>query len=307
MSFTNYPNGVTSLGLPLVGSGSDIPVTITGTYFFVNSSTGSSGNTGLSPEASVATITQALAKCTDSKGDVIIVAPGYTETIATAGGLTVSKIGVSIIGLGRGSMRPTLTLSATDSTIAVSAADVLIKNILCKGTVAELVTVFNVTAAGCTLDGVDFAGGATSTIKFLTTSVAADFLTIQNCHHFTTAAVTANAWWLQLTGCDDVVIRNNILHIVTSNHAASGCIGGLTTESLRVCITNNRLINLGTSCLGLSMLASSTGTVAYNTLGNSKTNGVGSMQPASCHFFENYETNETAKSGMLDPVTDTNA
>jgi hypothetical protein len=227
---------------------------------------------------------------------------GHAETLATAGAITASKANVKIIGLGSGNERPTLTLSATASTIAVTAANVLFKNFIITGSIAELVTVFNITAAGCTLDAVDFAGGATSTIKFLTTSAAATKLTIQNCVHVTTAAVTANAWWIQLTGADDARIINNSFNIVTSNNAASGAIGGLTTASVRVLVKYNDIYVLGTSVLPLSMLAGSTGILAYNNIGCSKTAAAGGVQPASCYCVQNFITNVVTTSGKLDPV-----
>jgi hypothetical protein len=307
MPITKYPRGLSSFGVPLPAG--SLPIT-TGTYFYVDSASGNgnAGNTGTDPSSPLATIAQALAKCTNSKCDVIVVMPGHTETLTGAGGLTINKIGVSIIGIGTGSLRPTLTLATpTTTTIAVTAANYTMKNFIITGTIAELVTVFNVTAAYCTLDGVDFAGGDTSTIKFLTTSAAATNFRMFNCIHKTTAAVTAHSWWIQLTGADDAVIENNYFHIVKSNNAGSGVLGGLTTESLRINFNNNRCVCLGTAVLAIAPLASSTGTIAYNTVGNSKTNGVGTIAPASCHAFENYETNEVTKSGMLDPVTDTNA
>lgn len=306
MGMTPFPNGLSSMGVPIIGSGPTIPFT-TGKYIFCSSVVGSDGNSGLNKNQPVATVDKALAKCTANKGDVIIVMPGHTETVASVGALTFDVAGVTLVGIGNGSLRPTFTLSATASTIAVTAADTRINNIIITGSIAELVTVFNVTAPSLTLDAVDFDGGATSTIKFLTTSALAKKLTMVNCVHKTTAAVTAVAWWLQLTGCDDAVIANNIFHIVVANNAGAGVLGGLTTESLRIAFLNNRMICLGTSPLVVAPLASSTGTIAYNTVGNSKTNGVGTIAPASCHAFENYETNEVTKSGMLDPITDTNA
>lgn len=300
MGITPFPNGISSYGVPVLGGG-DYP--IAGSVFFVGSAHSGVNSPDYGSKAlPFATVDYAIGKCTAGKGDVIYVLPKHVETLATAGAITADVADISIIGLGRGTARPTFTLSDTASTIAVSAANVTIENIILTGSVAELVTVFNVTAAGCTLDRVDFHGGATSTIKFLTTTAAADKLTIMNCHHYTTAAVTANAWWIQLTGCDDARILNNTFTIVTSNNAASGVIGGLTTASLRVLVKGNDIYNLGTSCLPLSMLASSTGMLSYNNIGCSKTAAAGAVQPASCYCTQNFVTNVTSTSGKLDPV-----
>lgn len=286
----------------IIGGLSGAPLMSGAKYLYVDSNNGNDNLSGRSAGSAKATIQGAIDAATASKNDVIYVMPYHTETLATAGAITADKIGVKIIGIGSGNERPKLTLSATDSTIAVTAANVLFKNIVITGSVAELVTVFNVTAAGCTLDRVDYAGGATSTIKFMTTSAAADKLNIQNCVHTTTAAVTANAWWIQLTGADDARIINNHFHIVTSNNAASGAIGGLTTASLRVFIKYNDIYVLGTSVLPLSMLAGTTGILAYNNVGCSKTAAAGGIQPASCYCIQNFITNVVTTSGKLDPV-----
>ena len=207
MGISRHPRGVSSFGVPVLAGG-DYP--ISGSVFFVGST-----NSGVdspdygSKELPFATIDYAIGKCTANKGDVIYVLPGHVETLASAGAITADKADISIIGLGRGTNRPTLTLSDTASTIAVSAANVTFENIIITGSVAELVTVFNVTAAGCTLNRVDFHGGATSTIKFLTTTAAADKLTIMNCHHYTTAAVTANAWLGQWKNAGWGIIRSS--------------------------------------------------------------------------------------------------
>ena len=71
-----------------------------------------------------ATVAAALADANvvDARGDVILVLPGHTESISSAGALTVSKSGVSIIGLGNGDARPTFTFdTATTATAATTA------------------------------------------------------------------------------------------------------------------------------------------------------------------------------------------
>lgn len=86
---TNYPNGVTSFGVPLVGGG--VP-TVKGKYWWANSSSTSNKNDGKSKDTAFLTIQAAIDKAVD--GDAILVAPGqYDET------LLVDK-SVTIVGLG---------------------------------------------------------------------------------------------------------------------------------------------------------------------------------------------------------------
>lgn len=97
MALSNFPNGASSFGVPLLGSGSSIPSS-TGTYFFVSSATGSTGNTGLDPGQPLLTLAAAIALTTSGKGDVIILMPGHAETVSTV--ITLSKSNVRIAGLG---------------------------------------------------------------------------------------------------------------------------------------------------------------------------------------------------------------
>jgi hypothetical protein len=69
MGYTNFPNGVTSFGVPVMGNG--VPFTY-GKYYFVNSDRGSDGNNGLSADQPFATISKAYTAVTSGNHDVII-------------------------------------------------------------------------------------------------------------------------------------------------------------------------------------------------------------------------------------------
>ncbi len=90
---TEFPNGVSSFGIPLIGSAPflSIPKT-TGKYFFVDSAIGSDGNDGTDSSLPLATIARAIALATSGAGDVIIIYPGtYAEN------LTVSKNDITFV------------------------------------------------------------------------------------------------------------------------------------------------------------------------------------------------------------------
>lgn len=135
-----------------------------------------------------ATIDAAVGYCTASRGDVILVAPGHTEALSSATALNLDVAGVTIVGLGEGSLRPTITLdTATTATIPVSAANVSVKNMILTANFADIVSFFTLAAANdFTLDGCSFKATATSmNAKYVvdTSAVtsAADGLTIKNC------------------------------------------------------------------------------------------------------------------------------
>lgn len=90
---TNFPFGVTSFGVPMVGSGT-IPVTA-GRYWFVNGLSGNDAADGHSLAQALQTISAAVARATAS--DVICVVPGsYDETVTIP--RTVRAL--TIVGLG---------------------------------------------------------------------------------------------------------------------------------------------------------------------------------------------------------------
>ncbi len=147
MVFTNFPNGATSFGVPMVGG--QLPTT-QGTYWFVSSTTGSAGNPGDDISLPFARISSAITAA--SSGDVIVLLPNHAETIIAAGGVTVNKVGLTVIGMGEGSARPTFTFgTSTAATFLISSASFCMYNVVGICAIDSLVTGFDVRAADCTL------------------------------------------------------------------------------------------------------------------------------------------------------------
>ena len=307
MSIQNFPSGITSFGVPVIGA-QGIPAT-TGKYFFVSSVTGSNSNPGKNPNTPVATIASAVAKCTANKADVVVVMPGHAETLASAGALTVNKAGVTIIGLGTGSLRPTLTWSATDSTLAVTAANVTISNCITTISIDEVVSMFNITGANCLIDRVDFqpygALGATGqALQWLTSGTAAHYLTIQNCKHYPYTAAKTTQVWINLHTLTAPRVLNNVASIVGMAHTNSHWIGsaGACTQ---VEIANNRVVFLGGTITGvITLTTGTTGLIYNNFIASGTAVGVATVIAAdAAYVFENYWHDKAATSGFLSPVT----
>lgn len=203
MAITNFPDGVSSYGMPVVGQG----VPIARAYKFVCSTYGSNGNDG-TLEAPYATIDYAIGKCTASRGDTIVVMPGHTETVTAAGGIALDVAGVNIIGIGEGSIRPTVNFTtATTASFLVTAANCTVKNILFTGGVDALANPIHIQAADVTLDGCewrDVTGQATDVI--LTTAAANRLKVVNHRHDGATAAGGASA--IALVGGDRIRIEN---------------------------------------------------------------------------------------------------
>ena len=287
----------------MLGTDNLIPVT-DGQYLWVDSSQGASGHGDY--DQPFTTLAAAYAACVTAQSDVIIMKVGHAETISTNAALTFSKSGVSVVGLGNGALRPTITLTGTSAavTITVSGANQLFRNFIVSTGRDELVAAWTVQAAGCTIDGVDWVEASASyqAITYITTTTAGDQLTVTNCMIVQVTAPAGNGMCITLTGADDAKIMNNLIWWATTNNAASGAIGGLTTASLRTTITGNRIMTRsGASVVSLKPLASTTGIWAYNYAGNA--NAVASnVGVTGLGFFENYVSNAGTTSGILDPA-----
>lgn len=151
MPVTNYPNGFKN-GLTIRG----IPLTMSnpGEVFFVGNGDvpvsggvgGLDGNNGTF-QRPFATLDYAVGKCVASRGDTIIILPGHAETVSTATALALDVAGITIIGLGDGTLRPTFTLdTATTATIAISAANISLKNLVFTANFADIAELFTPTA-----------------------------------------------------------------------------------------------------------------------------------------------------------------
>jgi hypothetical protein len=189
MGYTNFPNGITSMGVPVIGGG--IPVAAAGTYWFVSADTdiASDGNSGRSLSSPLLTVQRAVNL--SSPGDVIMIAPGeYDEavTIARTGGITGTLNNLTFYGYGnRGAA---YIAPSTTNAVAVTnhADDVTFVNVGLDGdgTGAGLInTGSRLRVYGCKLEGDDIACqmtlGTVAQEAAGTRGVGADCLFDQNC------------------------------------------------------------------------------------------------------------------------------
>lgn len=311
MALTNFTNGISSFGVPVFGSG-PVPAT-TGTYYFVSSGTGSSGNTGASPGEALATVDQAINKCTAAKGDVIVVLPGHAETV-TATSIALDVSGVQVIGLGSGRLRPTFTYTATGSTVTVSADNCAWKNTVHVANVDNVVTAFTIGAAkNFTLSDNEFVDNSNalhylSIVTVGTTDNAADGL-----------AVVGNFWWglalapaafLSITGdLDRLYVANNYADMAVTDD--EGHFITLTSDTCRAArIINNTLFCVGSTgaATGIFLTGSATdcsGEVSYNRVRSLDTTAeLIATAGTGLAFFENYLTGTADASGKIWPAAD---
>jgi hypothetical protein len=302
MTLTNYPNGLTSFGVPVMG-GATLPTT-TGTYYFVDSGIGNSGNTGKDPAAPLATIDQAVNKTTASQGDVIVVLPGHAETIASATSLVIDVAGISIIGLGHGRNRPVLSFSATASRIPISADNVYVSGLVFLGAVADIVSGVTITGDDVTLSGCDFEVGS-AILEFLQMLDidAATRAIVDNCRFIANAtAGTNNA--IRIDACVDSAIQYCEFRGDFTTAAISGNAGS-AAASTNFRVTGNLIENRDTTAgLTLDHTDASTGITSDNhafTLFATAPETAFDAGATLC--INNYTVNAVDESGLITPET----
>lgn len=314
MGLTRFPNGISSFGVPVFGTGSPtIPITL-GNYWFVNGAIGTDDPAfGTEKDKPFDTIDYAIGKC--SAYDVIIVAPGHTETISKAGGITADVTGITIVGLGTGLKRPLVTMdTAATTTVAVSAASVTIDNIIFSANYADIATAVAVSAKDFTLKNCSFLETATdmnflSIVATSTTDNACDGLTVINNERISIDAA-ALAFISILGNCNRLRVEGNF-----DNQASAANVGHFIIMAAKVCLGARivgNILNLtgdnNAQTVGVFMTGSSTtstGIVAYNLVGSLDTT-TELFDTATLDFqhFENYYTGVIATSGKLWPVVD---
>jgi len=90
----NYPNGLASFGIPLVGGG--IPSS-KGTFYFVDYTAGKDGNTGTSTTSPLKTIAKAYEMAKSNNDDVIVLMGNATHVLTEM--LNITKNRVHFIGM----------------------------------------------------------------------------------------------------------------------------------------------------------------------------------------------------------------
>lgn len=306
MPYSNFPNGITSFGIPTAGMG---PVLPTGNVFFVSSVDGSDGNAGVAPSVTqpLATVAFALSLCTANNGDFIYCMPGHAETISAAAGIALDVAGVTIIGLGSGDNRPTITFSTdTAATMTVTAANIRLSNFRFIGNIAALATMISVSAAGFELYNSDFYVATATTdvdITILTTAAANDMV-VSGCNFnyetslATTTVTNASTEVIRLVGADRAEITGNYM----SGTFSTSAINGITTASKDVKINNNYVYNKQTANVAaiVDLVAACTGTIAFNNGFSAYVTDIATIiDPSSCAMVQNYFSNVVTETGGL--------
>lgn len=267
-----------------------------------------------------ATIDAAVGACTASAGDVIFVLPGHTETITAAGTLALDVAGITVIGLGRGSLRPVLNYTtAAAASVTVGAADITVENLRFTAGFADITVAVDVGAAtDFTMKNCEWTE-PTADQNFLigvrtdTTANSADGLTIQDCRYIVTDVVNTN--WIYFRnnnarvsvdnnyifmGVNDAqtIIRVNTGNALTQVHVVGNYVRRLQTTSEYITDDIDGIF------IG-SNTTTNSGIVANNFVHHADLSTAVLVSLTGVAMIENYGTPSVTASGFLVPRSNT--
>lgn len=313
MTLTNFPNGISSFGMPQLGSSINGSQLILPPAIFVDTVNGANAGQGNSPTSAYSTLPYAVSQATAN--GFIFVLPGSAIAVSSATALAIATAGLQIIAQGNGNARPTITLNtANTATIAVSAANVSFQNFIFVANFLSIATCFTLTTAkGFTLIGNSFretsnvlnflnivtSTGAANTIDSLyvvgnswnglgTTSVNSFILTANDIDN---ATITGNEITLARTATAAILMTVTAGVLTNLTCIGNNCISQQTAD------TGGALINVGGT--------TSTGMVAWNTVCDLTTaTDIIVTTNTGVRFFNNYKTGVITASGFLLPAAD---
>lgn len=309
-----------SVGQPYVSELGNLFLSVTGgAVFYVGSAStvAGLGTIGQGIASRVFTdVNTALAQCVSGRGDVIYVLPGYTESISAADAWSnLSATDVTIIGMGRGTNRPTFTWTAAGSTVLFDTANFRLVN--CNlylagahaaGSALTVAAPITVSAAGCEISDCRIFWGFDAdqivTIGITTTAAADDFVFNRNYCRAETAAVPTTTF-IRFVGADYLQMFDTVI-VGPGSTTTLGPVQFLTTASLgidiRRCVVMNQLASSVHAVTGMAGLTGTALNCGWGILDNLTL--VGFVTPASMQFFACYTSNLAGENGgNMSPVS----
>jgi hypothetical protein len=190
------------------------------------------------------TLDEAVGLCTADRGDVILVAQGHSETMgAAADEVDLDVAGITVIGLGNGTLRPTFNYTGdVTGAFAIGAANIKIHNLRFLAGAADVNDAIEVESAGdnATISSCVFTITTNGTHEFLdsiTVGDTANDLTVVGCL-FTQGGGAANHGIYLDADVLNCTIKNNIMH----GDYAVACIKGDEANDYGI-IMDNVLVN----------------------------------------------------------------
>ena len=269
--------------------------TSTGARIFVHSGTGTdAAGYGTGPDKPVATLDYAIGLCTASKGDIVYLMPGHAEALIAASTLTMDVIGVQVIGLGTGRLKPQISITT------------------------HVAATWNVTAANCLIKNVDIISNFLNIAAAMTVGANADGLVLDGVNFYDTSVILGSLIGVSIAAaCSDVTMKNCKYYGIALTAPATNavlCAGAATRLCIEDCYFKGDFSNAVISVVGAST------DLIFNRIVeiNMSETGKGILLEATCTgsadnvmaYLEDETGNEKAITGaalfMTDRVRQTN-
>ncbi len=214
----------------------------TGSVFYVDSNVSTEGD-GTSWTKAKDTLDEGVNLCTADRGDWILVAQGHNEDLAGADGVDADVAGVTIKGIGNGTLTPTLDFDASGSEFVIGAANVTVINIRFRPGTNAVTAGIDIEAAGdgSKILGCDFGFAEASTDEFaaaIKIQAGADNGLIEGCY-FNAGAQAAVQAILIASECIGQTINGNHAQ---GDYSTAVIVGGAATQD-DIVMTNNTFFN----------------------------------------------------------------
>jgi hypothetical protein len=192
MGLTNFPNGITSFGIPVI-PGMEVGK-VWGDAYFVDTATGADSNDGKSPGSPLKTIQRAINLTADAKGDRVFVRNGaYAETLT----ISTSHDGIMIVGESVAGVVVTGATDATD-TLTIAGANCTIASMsFAPFDTGSDISLIKVTGNGARIQNCNFSSG-----EYQIETVGANNTIVVGCNFVTPVDVTDGAC-ITLTDSND--------------------------------------------------------------------------------------------------------
>jgi hypothetical protein len=222
---------------------------IKGQAFYVDSATGSNANDGTNWTEAVATLDYAVGLCTAGRGDIIYLAPGHAETGTAAAFADLDVAGITVIGIGSGSLKPTFTFgTATTCDWDIDAANITVRGVRFVNNIDSLAAFIDCNSDYFTIEDCEFVTSSTKeAVCFISMATTKDYLTVRRCR-FEQPTDPAGTDGAAETGCIYLVDSE---YILIEDCWFSGCfetaiIHNLTTACKHLWVRN---------CFGIQALS----------------------------------------------------
>lgn len=278
----------------------------TGNIFYVDSNAAGASDGegyGSTPDSPLATIDYAIGLCTANQGDVIIVLPGHAESINAASAIDADKAGISIIGLGIGEDRPTITVGTSLDTamVDIGAADVLIKNIIFQPGNDGVDVLVSIAADGATLEDCELRSDETNAyqadtyIQIAGGANVSDRATIRRCKISSITAGAAQA--ILITAAQDALVIEDCW--IDGDFSAAGIYS--TAIFTNAMIRRNAVSNRAAGIHAVEFTDAATGLFLDNRMYGDTLGTI--LDPGSLKCLGNLETDAIDQAGVDSPRT----